>query len=70
MEHHFSTLIEAAEGGEAQASEALFAALYRKLRGLARRELARVGPGATLGVTSLLHEAYLDIAAREGAAAT
>jgi RNA polymerase sigma factor (TIGR02999 family) len=51
-----------------QASEALFAGLYRELRGLARRELARSGPGAALGVTSLLHEAYLDIAQREGMA--
>ena len=47
-------------------SEALFAALYRELRGVARRELARSGPGASLGATSLLHEAYLDIAQREG----
>lgn len=61
-----STLIHSAERGEPQASEALFAALYRELRGLARRELARSGPGAALGVTSLLHEAYLDIAKREG----
>ena len=51
-----------------QASEALFGALYRELRGLARRELARSGPGASLGATSLLHEAYLDIAQREGMA--
>jgi len=49
-------------------SEALFAALYRELRGVARRELARSGPGASLGATSLLHEAYLDIAQREGMA--
>lgn len=51
-----------------QGSEVLFAGLYRELRGLARRELARSGPGAALGVTSLLHEAYLDIAQREGMA--
>ena len=51
-----------------QASEALFGALYRELRGLARRELARSGPGASLGATSLLHEAYLDISQREGMA--
>ncbi|NJL29641.1 MAG: sigma-70 family RNA polymerase sigma factor [Thermoanaerobaculia bacterium] len=68
MASNLTSLIEAAESGGAQASEALFAALYRELRGLARRELARVGPGAALGVTSLLHEAYLDIAAREGMA--
>ena len=68
MERPFSTLILSADRGEAQASEALFSALYRELRGLARRELARSGPGSCLGVTSLLHEAYLDIAQREGVA--
>lgn len=51
-----------------QPSEALFSALYRELRGLARRELSRLGPGASLGVTSLLHEAYLDIAQRDSRA--
>ena len=68
MEPQLSTLILSAERGDGPASEALFSALYRELRGLARRELARVGPGASLGVTSLLHEAYLDIAQREGVA--
>ena len=55
-------------GGAGQASEALFSTLYRELRGLARRELARLGPGGSLGVTSLLHEAYLDISQRQGMA--
>ena len=41
--------------------EALFAALYRELRGLARRELARSGPGASLGVTSLLLVGHLGV---------
>lgn len=68
MERPLSTLILSADRGDGQASEALFSALYRELRGLARRELARSGPGASLGVTSLLHEAYLDIAQREGVA--
>jgi RNA polymerase sigma factor (TIGR02999 family) len=68
VETSLSTLIHSADGGDGPASEALFAALYRELRGLARRELARSGPGAALGVTSLLHEAYLDIAHREGVA--
>jgi RNA polymerase sigma factor (TIGR02999 family) len=66
MEHPLSTLLLSADRGDGQASEALFAALYRELRGLARRELARSGPGASLGATSLLHEAYLDISQREG----
>lgn len=68
MERPLSTLMLSAHRGDGQASEALFAALYRELRGLARRELARSGPGASLGATSLLHEAYLDIAQREGMA--
>jgi RNA polymerase sigma factor (TIGR02999 family) len=68
MECTLSTPILSANHGGGQASEAFFAALYRELRGLARRELARSGPGAALGVTSLLHEAYLDIAQREGMA--
>lgn len=68
MKLPFSTLIVTADRGDGRASEELFAALYRELRGLARRELARSGPGAALGVTSLLHEAYLDIAQREGVA--
>jgi RNA polymerase sigma factor (TIGR02999 family) len=59
-----ASILSADRGG--QASEALFASLYRELRGLARRELARSGPGAALGATSLLHEAYLDIAQRQG----
>jgi RNA polymerase sigma factor (TIGR02999 family) len=68
VELPLSILILSADRGDGPASEALFSALYRELRGLARRELARAGPGASLGVTSLLHEAYLDIAQREGVA--
>jgi len=68
LELPLSTLTLSADPGAGQASEALFAALYRELRGLARRELARSGPAASLGATSLLHEAYLDISQRQGVA--
>ena len=68
LELTLSNLIPPANHDDRHSSEALFAALYRELRGLARRELARSGPGASLGETSLLHEAYLDIAGREGVA--
>jgi RNA polymerase sigma factor (TIGR02999 family) len=61
-----SSLLSSAEDGDRAAADALFAALYSELRGLARRQLAR-GPEAALGTTTLLHEAYLDIAQREGA---
>lgn len=67
MEPSISELIGAAERGEGSAAEALFVALYSELHRLAKRELARQGGQASLGVTTLLHEAYLDIAARDGA---
>lgn len=35
---------------------------------MARRELARRGAGVTLGATTLLHEAYLDMSGRDKAA--
>jgi RNA polymerase sigma factor (TIGR02999 family) len=60
------SLITAADHGDAGAAEALFTALYAELHRLARRELARNGH-ATLGTTTLLHEAYLDISGRAGA---
>ncbi len=66
MEKTISALIDSAGSGESAAGEALFAALYEELHRLADRQLARFGPGAALATTSLLHEAYLDIAAREG----
>jgi len=46
----------------------MFSALYDDLHRLARRELARNGSAMTLGVTTLLHEAYLDIADRDSSA--
>jgi RNA polymerase sigma factor (TIGR02999 family) len=68
MEPSLSELISAAERGDRPAAEALFAALYAELHRLAKRELARLGAAGSLGVTTLLHEAYLDIAGRDGLA--
>jgi RNA polymerase sigma factor (TIGR02999 family) len=48
------------------AADALFDSLYSELHRLARRELRRRGPLDGLGVTTLLHEAYLTISARQG----
>jgi RNA polymerase sigma factor (TIGR02999 family) len=45
---------------------ALFAALYSELHRLAQRQLARAG-AVTLGTTTLLHEAYLNMTGRPGA---
>jgi RNA polymerase sigma factor (TIGR02999 family) len=61
-----SSLMVAAERGDRPAAEALFTALYSELHRLAKRELARRGFQASLGATTLLHEAYLDMAGRDG----
>jgi RNA polymerase sigma factor (TIGR02999 family) len=63
-----STLVAAAEQGDRAAADTLFATLYDELHRMARRELARRGAGVTLGATTLLHEAYLDISERDRAA--
>jgi RNA polymerase sigma factor (TIGR02999 family) len=61
-----SGLTGAAEQGDVVAADLLFSALYAELHRLAKRELARPGAAVSLGATTLLHEAYLDMAAREG----
>jgi RNA polymerase sigma factor (TIGR02999 family) len=47
-------------------ADALFTTLYAELHRLARRELNRRGPLGGLGVTTLLHEAYISISGTEG----
>jgi RNA polymerase sigma factor (TIGR02999 family) len=59
-------LIRTADAGDPEAANALFAALYRELHAIAERQIRRGGAGLTLGTTTLLHEAYLNIASREG----
>ena len=66
MELTISSLIGAAESGDNAAADALFSTLYSELHRLAKRELARRGAFASLSVTTLLHEAYIDIAKRDG----
>lgn len=53
-----------AEGEDPSAKDALFAALYAELHGLARQQLARSAGWVTLGTTTLLHEAYLKFSGR------
>jgi RNA polymerase sigma factor (TIGR02999 family) len=60
-------LITRADEGDQAAAAALFAALYGELHAIAERQLRRGGQERTLGTTTLLHEAYLNIAKREGA---
>jgi RNA polymerase sigma factor (TIGR02999 family) len=52
-------LLDAAEGGDATATNALLEAVYGELRTLAAARLAREGSGQTIQATALVHEAYL-----------
>ncbi len=60
-----STLIDLAERGDGVSAEKLFTLLYAELHRLAKCQLARQGI-VTLSATTLIHEAYLDMAAQEG----
>lgn len=66
MEVAIGELIRTAEAGNGAAASELFAVLYRELHAVAERQLHRGGAHLTLGTTTLLHEAYLNIASREG----
>jgi RNA polymerase sigma factor (TIGR02999 family) len=59
-------LIEAAERGDRSAADALFSALYSELHRISKRELARQGGMVSLSATTLLHQAYIEIAAKDG----
>lgn len=54
-------------GGAGAAADELFTLLYAELHALAERQLRRGGSNLTLGTTTLLHEAYLRLAARSSA---
>ena len=58
-------VVARAEAGDAAAKKALFAALYDELHRLAQAHIRRTGGPLTLSPTTLLHEAYLDIAGRD-----
>lgn len=59
------SLMASAENGDSTAASALFTALYAELHRMAQHQLARSARDMTLGTTTLLHEAYLDMAGRD-----
>src|SRR5918911_5208188 len=64
--HAIQELITGADAGDERAAQQLFAALYGELLRLAEHHLRRGGGAAmTLGPTTLLHEAYLNVAGRD-----
>ena len=67
MEHALDALAPETAAAAPAVADGLFAALYTDLHRMARRQLARGARDMTLGTTTLLHEAYLDMAARDSA---
>jgi len=68
VEQDLQALIRRAEQADREASDKLFALLYRELHRLAEHHLQRGGSSLSLGTTTLLHEVYLDVARRENVA--
>ena len=68
MQQEILDLFRAAETRGLAQSDELFAALYAELHRLAEQQLRRGGGAVTLSATTLLHEAYLDIAGRDDVA--
>lgn len=60
MATEFTRLLALARDGDADAVDRLYAMVYPRLRGMARRQLA--GRGRTLNPTALVHEAYIKLA--------
>ncbi len=65
MAEQLHALIRRADAADPEAAAKLFAILYQELHRLAEHNLRRAGSSLTLGTTTLLHEAYLNIAGRE-----
>ena len=63
-----SAILARAESGDAAARSQLFAALYDELHRLAQAHIRRSAGPITLSATTLLHEAYMNIAERDALA--
>ncbi len=59
-------LIDRAQAGSTLDADQLFSVLYQELHRLAERQLRREGADLSIGPTTLLHEAWLDMSGRGG----
>jgi RNA polymerase sigma factor (TIGR02999 family) len=59
-------ILNAIEGGDAEAADRLFPVVYNELRQLAARKMSREAPGQTLQATALVHEVYLRLVGADG----
>jgi RNA polymerase sigma factor (TIGR02999 family) len=64
VETDVHALIERADRSDPAAADALFEMLYAELHRVAEGSLRRAGSSVTLGPTTLLHEAYLNMVGR------
>jgi len=64
VEREVEALIRRADQADRAAADRLFALLYDELHRLAEHQLRRGGSALTIGPTTLLHEAYLNVAGR------
>lgn len=65
---HVAAMVARAEAGDASVKDALFASLYTELHQLAESHIRRGGNQLTMGATTLLHEAYLELNSRSNVA--
>ena len=68
MDPEIDALIQRTDEADPVAADRLFALLYDELHRLAEQNLRRGGSSLTLGPTTLVHEAYLNVATRDGVA--
>jgi RNA polymerase sigma factor (TIGR02999 family) len=66
VESSIVSIADAVGQGEKASAESLFGILYAELHRLARRELARRGGYVSVSPTTLIHEAYLNMAGPQG----
>ena len=64
LQRQLERLIQSAEQGDAASRQELFSVLYDELHRLAQRELRR-SAHLTMSPTTLLHETYLNLSARD-----
>ncbi|HEY3179156.1 MAG TPA: ECF-type sigma factor [Casimicrobiaceae bacterium] len=64
MESKLPSLFASTQKGDPAAAQQLFQVLYAELHNVAKRELVRNGAWGSLGATTLLHEAFLNMSGR------
>lgn len=66
--HEITKILAAVSENDAEALTKLFRLVYDELRGMAQAQMLREAPGRTLQPTALVHEAYIKLFGKHGAA--